>query len=294
MNASRNQRACATLSLAGKSPRSIAIEIEITVCRWILRHGFSTELVVSLLLGTSKRDYCKRLMARGLLRATSIPPGWPVNRDYYAKEYFTLSDSGLSLAIQHEVEISGYPEIDPLKVRSSTFFHSILFQIETAWRIQQGMIADYKSERMLPAGKAGEKIPDGAWQFRETAGWVLVEIENRDRKETEKLGRFVSGILNYISDGKVAGAIIITHTLALVEHYQKPFMAGAEYFTEWVEDRKRWYARQITKEIISDQLAKCVRVIRFQKPNDIRLAQRQAVQERVHDFLTPINVDDLD
>ena len=286
MSASRNQNACAAMKLAGSSPREIAKQREIAICVWLLRNGFAIELVISILFGTSKNDYCKRMVERGLLRATSIPPGWPINRDYYAKDYFTLSDAGLALALQYETELSSYPEIDPLKVRSSKFFHSILFQVETAWRLQKGGIAGYKSERMLPSGGKGEKIPDGAWlRIKTTDKWHLIEIENHDRKEAEKLGKFTTGILNHLTDENYEGAGIITHTDALIKHYQTAFLANAEYYKEWVEEKKRWYPKQSTKTVISKELAKRVTVIKFSSPSDIRAMQRKAVQKRVQEML---------
>ena len=282
----KTENARLIVSRSGKSPHEIAEFNEIEICKWILRNGFTTELVISILLGTSKNDYCQRLVKRGLLCKTPVPPGWPVSRDYPANSYFTLSESGLTLALRYDVEVSNYPEIDPHKVRGPTFHHSVLFQIETAGRIRLGKIIDYRTERMLVKGKPDEKIPDGSWQYKNGKS-SLIEIENRDRKEGNKLLKFASGLLDMLASGTYDYALVLVHTDTLCQHYKNAFKIGQTYYPKWVKDKGIYYPKENSAMHIDEGLHKRAHFHVFCRPCFIRRDLKDAVGRRIQQ-LTPV------
>jgi hypothetical protein len=278
-------RARATLMQSGKSPLQLAEENEIKICGWVLRNGFTIELVTSILFGNSKSDYCSRLAKRGLLKSTPIPPGYPVSRYYPANNYYTLTDAGLALALYHDPLITNYPEIDPHKVRAATYFHSVLFQVETAFMLCNKTISDYKTERMLPHGKLQVKIPDGSW-LHHSGEWVHVEIENRDFKCANKLLLFVSGILNSLDNGGYKYAMVMTHTQDIQAHYKSAFKAGEKYFTQWVKDPKgNWIPKPYSETLIDEVTSRRVMFKTYTSPAIIRKEQRAKNNSKLDLFI---------
>ncbi len=198
--------------LQGQSPRARGREKQANVLEWVYCWGFSTAEIIRKVAGQKANGYAKFLTDKGLLRATRTASGVP--RDYY-----TLTETGLQEAVRETSQDHPYVELDPYRLKQAQIRHYRLAQLATIGALENDLIEDFQTERMLGRADApGVKRPDVIWEVSDNTRWA-VEIE-LSGKWGQKMDEFVSNIYSALRSGTYERFCIVTDSPALEVRYR--------------------------------------------------------------------------
>lgn len=202
-----------------ESTRSIAYRRRIDVLKWVHRWGASTRNVLNI-VGRERgtRNIAARMTEKGLLEE-SIGPG--------GVKMYTLSKSGLEIAVGEEKDLFRYPEADPLRGFSCINGHDVAAQFETAKRLSEGQIDDYLTERMAQEGdRSNSKRPDVIWATGD-GRLIAVEVESNP-KWGRAFDLFVYRVILALQEPnpKFDGFVIMSQSQALLDRYMQSFAPG--------------------------------------------------------------------
>lgn len=219
--------------LEGLSPVAKGQINRLAVVDWLYKWGYSSAPLLQQLLKKQATGYAAAATKAGYLIQTKTDSGSP-------KYIYSLSESGLQLATKHSLKLFRYPEIEPFRINQVLIRHQLLAQQAALDALQNNMIEDYLTERMIDeeGDKLGVKRPDVVFirGFSKTG----VEIE-LSPKWDRKLDQFLLGIDNAFSTKAYALFMIYSDSPALIERYKK---AIEQPINRWVkDDRGHWHIK---------------------------------------------------
>ncbi|MDA8381561.1 MAG: hypothetical protein M0037_00545 [Betaproteobacteria bacterium] len=231
----------AKLREQGITPRQRGREKLRLAVDWIYRWGYSSPSVLDILSGAKRAGFPAKLVKNNLCARTKtqtggLASGIPV-------VYLTLTELGLSEAERFRKTLINY-NIDPYRVDQTKMRHDLIAQKATAKNLQEGIIADYQTERELAAKhEAGQKEPDVVWIMPDGSK-TAVEIE-LTAKWDRRLDEFVLHTARSLisRDGKPPRfdqVAVVSDSPAILERYETAFRPGAK-INQWAKDRHGHY-----------------------------------------------------
>ena len=234
-------RAAAVAKLAGRSPRAVGREKQLTALKWIYRWGWSSPGVVDAHASSGRRGLAlglvkKKLVDQHITEAVGGVRGVP---DYV----LTLTPDGVA-EVESELkedELIGYPsaEADKLIVWRQ-LRHDLLIQRYTAQRFSENKIMGFLTPREMRNQSAiSVKQPDAVWMI--AGKKIAIELELTAKKDRE-LDQFITNTILSIDpkDGRFNGCSILSQSAALIERYKKMFKDGNKIPKYKKDNTRRW------------------------------------------------------
>ncbi len=194
--------------------------LEMQILRHCNRFGFVTETISSALMGTTRRDYCKRLSKRGLLR---------LGKEYDDRPgYYLLTKAGYEIAQGCERFPLGHLS-DSSKISHAIFYHELMLSHLTASLLESRAIINFLVPRRhsIQSKKYCEWKQFDAIHFKLTEKNVElsigVEVENQDWKRNRHLDEFIGNISKSLRGNLVDEVAIYCNTDGKRDFYQRCF-----------------------------------------------------------------------
>lgn len=234
---SANFSASRAQKLNGMTTRERGEEKVRQALSWVYRWGWSSPKTLDSLAGAKRRGLSKRLVQRGLLRATKTEAGggWKGQ----PAVILTLTRAGL-LEVEKNLSESEFIDytLDPYRVRQATLRHDELAQSSTAKLLNDGLITGFLTPRELASrSEKGVKQPDSAWTLA-TGERAMVEIELSAKWERD-LDQFITGCIKALED-RYDALVIVTDAEPIYKRYSRAFEPGAKVGVWQKNARDEW------------------------------------------------------
>jgi hypothetical protein len=220
--------------LHGTSPSVKAEQNKLIAFQHIYNFGYSTDQLITALLGKKATGWA----------ATQVKSGWLRRTDFEAFLHgplFTLSNRGLEWIEEMIDFIHPYPEANPHKIHQALIKHNLFaqrFLIESYTR--DYLVGSFTERQYATLDTQGAKRPDMIFHHFEL-GVVAIEIELSPKWE-RRLDDFVIRIvrdLGYFNneEEKYSSYCIVSKSAALLNNYREAFSPGSN-INEWYKDHK--------------------------------------------------------
>lgn len=230
----------AKLKERGLSPTKLDKINRLKTLDLIYKWGYTSSNIVQNLLGVTKGGYLQKLAEQGYLKSARIEA---VRADL-PKAIYTLTSLGLEEAERHAHQHIRYIEINGFK--QDKIRHNLLAQQVTINAMNEGVIDDYLSERMLATkDTSGKKRVDVAWSKADINIGVEIELSKKWERD---LDDFVLKIITAIQSGKYNRFLIFSDSPAIISAYSSAMKAG-ENLRIWKKDQKLFWRVEKTETI---------------------------------------------
>lgn len=226
-------RAVARAKLAGRSPRAVGREKDITALAWVYRWGWSAAGIVDAVVSPNRRGVAARLVKHTLMEAHDCEAAGGIKG--IPHQVLTLTPDGVAEAETDlsEADLLPYPTQGGKLIAWHHLRHDMLVQRWTAQKLTAGQIVGYQTPREIAArSEPGVKQPDAVWILPAGAR-VAVEAE-LTAKFSRELDQALVAILRSVipASGDVPGgpydlAAILSHSPGLLARYRRALTPGA-------------------------------------------------------------------